>query len=132
MKNGFTLIEMLISVAIIAILTILIITYLNFSRNKSLDALMIENMGTPLTKLSVEHYLDSPRKNYADFCTDSATIDLLSKLNSSRRQCHSDANRWVVCAQLYSSSTRAWCADKAGVKKQIAATACDSNIKSCP
>lgn len=134
MKKGFTIIELLIVIIVVAILAILIISYLNFSRNKARDALMIEIMGTSLTKLSAEYYLNSPTKNYAGFCSDSATSELLSKIKTILPvpECHSDANRWVVCAQLYSSSSRAWCTDNTGVKKEIAARACRASITSCP
>ncbi|MEK7540674.1 MAG: prepilin-type N-terminal cleavage/methylation domain-containing protein [Patescibacteria group bacterium] len=134
MKKGFTLIELLIVIIVVAILAILIITYLNFGRNKAKDALMIEIMGTSLTKFSVEYYLNSPTKNYAAFCSDDATRDLLGKINPTQ-QCFSDNNKWVVCAQFYSSSAKAWCADNTGVKKEITAGprgACRAGIRSCP
>lgn len=135
MKKGFTIIELLIVIIVVAILAILIISYLNFGRNKARDALMIEIMGVPLTKLSVEYYLNSSAKNYARFCSDSATTELLGKIRTlPAPECHSDENRWVVCAQFYSSSAKAWCTDNTGVKKEITAGRsgkCRSNIKSC-
>ncbi len=131
MKKGFTLIEILVVISIIGILAVVIIIGTKSARNKALDALIKETMNSPLTTLSIEYYVNPPG-NYAAFCNNLKTIDLLSKINSPREpECHSDADRWVVCARLYSSSNKAWCADNTGVRKEIIKNNCNENIHSC-
>ena len=134
MKKGFTLIELLVVIGIISILVVIMIFYFKSTKDKARDALIKETMGTPLTKLSLEYYINNPGSGYANFCGDSATVELRGKIKSPRPtdpECHSDANRWVVCAQLYSSSAKAWCADNTGVKTEINISKCDTNIHSC-
>lgn len=134
MKKGFTLIEILIVIAIIAILAVIILINVNSARNKARDASMKDAMGTPLINLSIEYYINNPGSGYANFCGDSATVELRGKIKSPRPtdpECHSDANRWVICAQLYSSSVKAWCTDNTGVKEEINISKCDTNIHSC-
>ena len=133
MKKGFTLIELLVVIGIISILVVIMIFYFKSTKDKARDALIKETMGTPLTKLSIEYYVNGNTKSYAAFCNDIATEDLLSKINSPIKYCSDNAEKWAACAQLNSSSDKAWCADSTGVRKEInMATKCKQSIKSCP
>ena len=129
--RGFTLIELLVIIGIIGILAVIIITNINSVKNKARDASIKEAMGTTLTNLSVEYYINHPG-NFAGFCEDSVTRDFFSKINSPNDpKCHADANRWVVCVQLYSLNTKAWCTDNTGVKKEINSVLCPPSLLSC-
>lgn len=142
--RGFTLIELMVVIAIITILVSIAIVSLGSARNKSRDISIKTIMASPLYVLSEEYY-DSHNQNYGAFCNDSQTRDFLSKIISQDTQCninqnttqvsklccHHSANIWVVCAQLYSSSSKAWCVDNAGNRKEIDINVCRNSMTSC-
>ncbi|MDO8486103.1 MAG: type II secretion system protein [Candidatus Staskawiczbacteria bacterium] len=145
--QGFTLIEILVAIGVVGILSAILIMSLVSARNKAKDASMKNIMNEPLAIFSIEYYIS--HTNYGAFCNQPEVIDFLSQINSSNTACnvdpngdpstikiskiccHHNANIWVVCAQLFSSSSKAWCSDNTGVRKEIDIDACKQSITSC-
>lgn len=136
---GFTIIELIVVIAIISVLaTIVFFNTSNFV-NKSKDSSIKGNMSSLLTN-SLAYYGDHSG-NYKDFCADSATQTIFYAIDAISENVHcneviEDENgvvaSWAFCAKLYIGSEKAWCADYAGTKKQIENAICDSAIFVCP
>jgi len=140
MKKGFSLIELLITVAIIVVLASIIIFYFFSTQDKAKDSLIKQTMGDPLTKLAIEYYIDNPSGGYAAFCNETATKDILDKIESpdpKHPYCSDNNTNWAACAQLYyagsaSGTAKAWCIDSTGIRKEIDDAQCKNGIKFCP
>ncbi|MDO8610127.1 MAG: hypothetical protein Q7R95_06240 [bacterium] len=116
-------------------------------KNKARDVLIKETMGNPLATLSIDYYVD--HTNYGGFCNDDEVDAVLGQIYSQDTQCninpngnpstiqifklccHHNANIWVACAQLYSTSDKAWCADSTGARKEIDISVCRNSMTSC-
>ena len=143
--RSFTLIEILMVIGIIGILLSILIMSSVSAKNKTKDVAIKNIMNEPLTAFSIEYYL-SHNSNYGAFCNQPEVIDFLSQINSADTECntneqdtypvskiccHHNANIWVVCAQLYSSSNKTWCSDSAGARKEIDIDTCKQSMTSC-
>ena len=125
-EKGFTIIELLVVVAIIAVLAAIVLVNVTQYINKGKDAAIKGNLSTILTNAAV-HYDD--KGNFTNFLTstlytnpEAAAIAAGATVSE-----NSTATAWCSCATL-KATTNTYCVDATGYKKETA-TACATR---CP
>lgn len=129
---GFTIIELLVVVAIIAVLTGIVLVNVTAYINKGKDAAVKANLSTALTDGAV-YYDDNG--DYDTFCTDyiaatkpiyEAIVDAV--VTAPTCTVKADDTAWCACSILKVTSGNTFCVDSTGAKKETA-TACATE---CP
>lgn len=139
-SKGFTIIELLVVVAIIAVLAAIVLVNVTGYINQGKNAAVKGNLSTILTNAAV-HYEGAG--NYASFCTSagvtapSAAVDsaLTLTAGTTAALCHPSVaanpiganNGWCTCSTLKATSAEptgsTFCIDYTGYKK-VTTTAC--------
>lgn len=148
-KSGFTLIEMLVVVSIIAILTGIILANLSASRNKGSDASVKTNMATIQTQAEVyfDQHFDSygSNNNVISTCTNQNTLFFDTTIKSAIGQIKTNdggvdpiclvgvkdtstatPSTWALSAPLKSGGT--WCVDSGGFAGSKTATQTGNSV----
>ena len=142
-EKGFTIIELIVVIAIIAVLAGIVLVNVNSFKYKANDSVIKADMNV-FFNLALDYLL--AHGNYGGFCSSSnlevqKLFDALPAYdNVKAKQCSADNNDWVVCSKLNIPEDRstAWCIDKTGVKKEITAAQCETiknaagETKVCP
>lgn len=141
-KRGFTLLELLVVVGLIAILSTVVVIALNTARGRGGDTSVKTNLRTVANQAGL-FFLDNtnsylpaggstfaiatcPAYNPAGtnmLSRDSVIADAIAKAvndggNSS--SCYNSATLWAVAVGLKSSPTSSWCIDNTGTAKVVA------------
>jgi prepilin-type N-terminal cleavage/methylation domain-containing protein len=144
MKKGFTIIELVVVVAIIGVLSTVILASVTQYINKSKDANVIGNLAILVS--AGEVYYNGNQSRYNGFCNSSVVTNAETEIPKSSLPscdtgicCFEDAggDAWVACAQLFIDTDKAYCVDSRGVKKKINNADCGSGasmatIHECP
>jgi len=142
-KLGFTIIELIVVIAIIAVLAGIVLVNVSSFSYKARDSAIKADMNV-FFNLALDYVVS--HGNYGGFCSSGNTEveKLFNTLpaydNVKAKQCSADNNDWVICSKLNIPEDRstAWCIDKSGVKKEITSAQCEDiknaggTIKSCP
>lgn len=131
--TGFTIIELLVVVAIIAVLAAIVLVNVTQYINKGKDAAIKGNMATILTNMAV-HYDTSG--NYIAFAgTNGYTIPAAAISNTGKTVAlglKTDTNDQIcACATLFDTTNSTYCVDSTGYKNQTA-TLCATRCTSGP
>ncbi len=132
-SRGFTLVEMLVVLAIIAILASVVLYSATKYINKGRDATIKGNLAILVT--AGEVWYDKNGSTYAGFCgsndvtkalneTPTATTDEKCNVNSA-------GTAWAVCAKEFENNIKAYCVDSKGNQKDINNSDCSSQITNC-
>lgn len=142
-KSGFTLIELIVSVFIIAVLSTIILVsitqYINKGKDADVSALLstLIPAGETFYSSHGDTYVDTV--NSQDFCTSSDAIAIFKKIpippGRSGNVCDNEhfgsgcdepagGDRWMACAQKLTDPTKAFCVDSRGVKGEISFSDC--------
>ena len=123
-SKGFTIIELLVVVAIIAVLTGIVLVNVTSYINKGKDAAIQGNLSSLTTNAAA--YFDA-NGNYTAFCADATATNPLAAAdkaydgNSTADEvtdCNGAATAWAACSQLKVSDSY-FCTDSTGAKKTI-------------
>lgn len=125
-QKGFTIIELLVVVAIIAVLAAIVLVNVTGYINQGKNAAVKGNLATVLTNGAV--YYDA-NGNYTAFCADayvttpSSAVDAAMGLatGTTAALCHATATTWCTCSTLKTTSAEpagsTFCVDSTGYKK---------------
>jgi prepilin-type N-terminal cleavage/methylation domain-containing protein len=142
-NKGFTLIELIVVIAIIAVLSAIVLTNTVQYFSKAKDAAVKDGMRGLL--VLAHQYFEGHNLNYGGFCEDNLTRDVFDSLHlptdygcdnspeTWRTCCHDDFDDWAACARLNlpAGGNKAWCIDSDGVSMEINKSDCKANITSC-
>jgi len=142
-KEGFTLIEILVVLAIIGILTAIIISGVAHYINRSKDSNIMSNLGVLI--LAGEVYYNNNNNSYEGFCKSSVVNNVRRQLpvnpaascydeqsNKSGLCCREANNQWAACVRKFVNPRMAYCVDSRGIRKEIDSSECSDNIIQCP
>jgi prepilin-type N-terminal cleavage/methylation domain-containing protein len=140
-KKGFTLLELLVVVAIIAIITSIILVSLSDSRNKGADAAVKSNLdtirgqselfyanndntflppgGSTFGIASCPPYNPLGTSMFSNDKTISGAIVEAVRRGSNGSSCYNSGLYWVVAVGLKSNGSHSWCVDSGGNSKQV-------------
>jgi general secretion pathway protein G len=133
--SGFTIIELVVVIAIIGVLSSIVIVKTSSIKNKARDAAIKEDMNS-FSRLALDYFED--HGNYGGFCEslDAETLfDAIPAYDEKKEKiCQHDSDDWLVCAQLNfpEDRSKAWCIDKSGIRKQIDSADCQQGMTTCP
>jgi prepilin-type N-terminal cleavage/methylation domain-containing protein len=120
-QKGFTLVELVITIAIVGILSTVVLFSVVQYVNKSKDANIVGNLAILVS--SGEVYYNS-NQNYDGFCASSVVTNAFAempKVGSSTYACveGSGNDSWAAYAQMFANDDYAYCVDSRGVKRRI-------------
>ncbi len=127
--RGFTLVEILVVIAIIGILSSVVLGSLNSAREKGADGAVKSNLAS--VKNAAAIYYDDQAGSYLGLCsTDQKVIDAMASSETvvaptptvgglGDGECVDSSAEWAAWVNLKLSSTSAWCVDSAGKSGEI-------------
>jgi len=139
-SRGFTLIELIIVVAIIAILSGLILFSVTQYINKGKDSNISGNLSVLIP--AGEVFYDGNSNSYTGFCDlgvngnsvlKNAIIQMPQNLNGDCTDnvagicCYAVSQVWAACAQEFVDTSKAYCVDSRGMKEEIDNSSCTSS-----
>ena len=134
-NKGFTVIELIVVIAVIAVLSTLVFIKINSFRNKAKDSVLKQDMAL-IFNYALDFYQETG--HYSNFCTqDERVIRLFEILpayeDSKAISCWSDSDDWAACAVLNYPEDRstAWCIDNSGTLILIPAGDCKGSMHGC-
>ena len=142
MEKGFTLIDLIVTIAIIAVLSSIVLFSVTQYINKGKDTNVSGNLSVLVPAGEVFYNMNN---TYSNFCTSNSLKNAYSQMSVpvEKNTCStgtyaglccnvaSDGNSWVACAQMFTDVSKAYCVDSRGVKKQISVGSCDNDLTSC-
>ncbi|MEK7664362.1 MAG: type II secretion system protein [Patescibacteria group bacterium] len=125
-ERGFTIIELLVVVAIIAVLAAIVLVNVTQYINKGKDAAIKGNMATILTNSAV--YYDA-NGNYTNFSASSTYTTPAAAITAAGKtvtpSTNSSGSNFCACSTLFDTTNGNYCVDSSGYKKQTN-TACST------
>lgn len=129
-RQGFTLIEILVVIAIIGILSSVVLGSLNSAREKGADGAVKSNLSSVKNVAAI--YYDDQSGSYLGLCsTSQKVIDAMAGSQTvvaptpivgglGDGECVDSSAEWAAWVNLKLSSTTAWCVDSTGKSGEIA------------
>ena len=139
--KAFTLIELLIVIAIIGILATIVVISLRGASDKSRNTKIITNM-VQIRKISEDMYTQS-FDGYSDLCDSGAlntgaypkTLGILNtdieKYNGSISNCYANTYSYCISALLSGENAKYFCIDDEGHNSEVATDPCNDADSEC-
>ena len=124
--KGFTIIELIVVIAIIAILASIVLINVTGYLNKSKDSAMKENMHTLQTN-AISNAVSTLSVNYSAACNDTVWTTAIQGVYTSGTSCtpKADDSAWCACVKELAPSTATYfCIDSTGAVKEQTTNAC--------
>jgi len=147
-NKGFTLLELLVVVAIIGILTAVVLASLNSARNKGADAAVKSNLVNALKQAEIFYGTNTAAiDTYTNVCNSAGSygaltittqVDAAAKAygltgspaytrnnasaSATTASCNDSANAWAAEVPLKDGTNQMWCVDSSGKSKQTTGT----------
>jgi prepilin-type N-terminal cleavage/methylation domain-containing protein len=129
-QHGFTLVELLITIAIIGILAMVVLTSLNDARIQGINAKIETEMDAIAKRAEVEHIQSLTYDSVCGSNDISQSPDILRSITSintfasSTLICNSQTTSYAISVPI---NTTHWCIDSLGTKKEIPAALDDTD-----
>ena len=137
MQKGFTLIELIIVIAITAILSGVVLFSVTKYIAKGKDANISGNLAVLIP--AGEVWYNESSNSYAGFCASPVVSNAKNQMPSGTSfNCHVDSTvgnngqAWAACAKEFGDPTKAYCVDSTGLKEEICESACTASLTNCP
>ncbi len=128
-KRGFTLLELIVVIAIIGILAAVVLALTSGVRDRAADAGVKADLTTLYKQVNLLYNLNN--KDYGAIITDTACTSpdtdarVLDAINAAKSSgggtafCASSPTAWVVAVNLRSDPGKYWCVDSTGQSKGL-------------
>lgn len=130
-SKGFTIIELLVVVAIIAVLASIVLVNVTSYINKGKDSAIKGNMAS--VQVSAAAYFDT-NGNYTSLGSDSNVSAAVSSINSAygsgTASVLTSATAWCLQAPLKAGGSN-WCVDSTGYKGTVGTSKCTGTTYTC-
>lgn len=145
MKKGFTLIELVVAIAIVSILSSVVAFGVTQYINKGKDANLQGNLSVLIPAGEV-YYNVNGGDGYDGFCEQGSVKNaILQSPKNLEGSCYDAQNpsgiccfesdtgdSWAACGKYFGNTEKAFCVDSRGIEKDITADDCDGSIEICP
>lgn len=122
-KNGFTIIELVVVIAIIAVLAAIVMVNVTQYIAKSKDSAIKGNMHT--MAVNAAKFYDSDAPTYEDMCTTAGGFLNAYNAITTAKSCNDIQASWCACATSAVDSSKWFCIDQRGQMKE-ALTNCNT------
>ena len=135
MNKGFILIELIVVIAIIAILYGIILFSVTLYINRGKDANVSGNLAVLIP--AGEVYYNAYPNKYQGFCSSTVANNAFLQMppgtiHNCAENYANDYQGWVACAREFTTPSNAYCVDSRGMKKEILNSLCTSSLTQCP
>jgi prepilin-type N-terminal cleavage/methylation domain-containing protein len=149
-NKGFTLIELMISISIIAVLSAIVMFSVTQYVNKGKDSNVSGNLAVLVPAGEVYYDIENTNNGdgYNGFCLSGSAVNAFKQISIPTElvDCSNDPNHpgiccnvepsnqnaWAACAQEFTNNNKAYCVDSRGIKNEICNSHCTSFIYQCP
>ena len=131
-QKGFTIIELIVVIAIIAVLAGIVLVNVTSYINKSKDAAIKGNMAGMITNAAV-YYDANPAGTGAGFLATAPALNAIAAINTAKGAAPTSTNsgtNWCISSVEVANTALTYCVDNTGAKKEGASETCASGL--CP
>jgi prepilin-type N-terminal cleavage/methylation domain-containing protein len=142
-NKGFTIIELIVVIAIIAVLASIVLSNVVKYIGKSKD----QGIKSEMNQLGIQASVYFEKNgDYSSFCDAPEIQPLLQRIGDFaglppecnngvvhwKVCCRQAASSWAACTELIVYNTKAWCVDNTGRREQIDNSDCKNSMSVCP